>query len=861
MKVARKLSLTTAVVLLLAFVGMFFLVSYNLTRTLTTAFNLQLAGQTQALADVVTAAAEQAQSSTLRSSAQALVDLAGAVQREGRTEGWTSSETLEHYASYVVQTQPGGSGIAYLLDESGTIYAHPDTGIVGVDISATDYVQAVLDSPGGLVTYGVSVTKRVLHSRELPQWDLILCVVSPYDTHRELVQPEDVEPYVLNATVGETGYAYLINFEGDLLAHPTMAGENIIDAADAEGNEFIREMIENRDGSTVYPWPDPETGRLRERVVHYRRIPNFDWIMAVGMDRSEQLAPVRQVEAVLGVVQAGALVLLIVLIRFATRVVVRPIGLMVDASERLANSDLRIDVHARSRDEFGRLADHFNRAVGSIRNLILEVQQTSLENEQAGGSVASRLDDTLSAAIRISESAETAATEVTRLVDHVQTASTAVEQIDASVVSLGQRMEDQSSAVSQTTAAMEQMSAAIASVARIAEEKTAASRELVAVTEQGDEQVSTAVATMESLGRAVSSMLELTAVIDAVAEQTSLLAMNAAIEAAHAGEAGQGFAVVAEEIRKLSTSTTESSQEISATLKTFAERIGEAVDATNSTGTLFDRITDVVQTVTAAFEEIRASTDELHAGTGQTIAAAQSLMTITSEVQSSVAEMTVGSSEVRDMLLQVRESSDSVRGLVDSSRSAGADVNLSAYTMALSTDASFSGLLRLLEQLGSFTVTAESADLQRRAAERIRLSRMALSHSALVGKARGLLDGTVAEESAAGECDLGVWLAGPAREEIGDDDIVRELERTHTAAHEAYDRAVGSPAASESTDGDFEALVESSKKLVRLLSTVGTTLGRRSEVDETPVEQSEEERSDATGVALRQSDDGTQQPA
>jgi methyl-accepting chemotaxis protein len=230
-----------------------------------------------------------------------------------------------------------------------------------------------------------------------------------------------------------------------------------------------------------------------------------------------------------------------------------------------------------------------------------------------------------------------------------------VDQILATVANLARRIDEQASAVAQSSAAIEEMAAAIDSVARIADRRQAAADELQRITRDGGEKVSAANQNISEISANVDDMLQMIDLINDIASRTNLLSMNAAIEAAHAGDAGRGFSVVADEIRKLAESTSENAKQVSGNLKAIVDKISSALTASMESGRAFETISSEVSEVVSAFAEITSSTAELARGSQEILSSSQSLLQITEQIRGSAGEMKVGARAISDDLVGVNE--------------------------------------------------------------------------------------------------------------------------------------------------------------------------------------------------------------
>ena len=286
--------------------------------------------------------------------------------------------------------------------------------------------------------------------------------------------------------------------------------------------------------------------------------------------------------------------------------------------------------------------------LASIKEMINSSLGTSEE-------ISNQVEGTLVFTNQMSEELATMRNQLYSLDGRINEASSAAEQIDATIKSVSGQISNQSSSVTQTSAAIEEMNSSIQSVARITEDRRQAGEELAQITGKGGEKVSQTNDIIQEIGVSIQDMMDMITVINKVAAQTNLLAMNAAIEAAHAGDAGRGFAVVAEEIRNLSTSTSESAKKISGRLKEIVDRIQQATEISAETGQTFDEVNREVNNFVQAFSEIASSAGELSTGSEEMLHAVSTLQNVTQEIQSGSDEMTSGVSDISENLQSLRD--------------------------------------------------------------------------------------------------------------------------------------------------------------------------------------------------------------
>lgn len=188
----------------------------------------------------------------------------------------------------------------------------------------------------------------------------------------------------------------------------------------------------------------------------------------------------------------------------------------------------------------------------------------------------------------------------------------------------------------ESSSSITEMTASIESITTVATRNRANVEALAASIVTGQERASESGRSIDLISEGSNSLLEMIEVITSISEQTNILSMNAAIEAAHAGDTGRGFAVVAEEIRHLAEATAENSRTIAEGLSKFMGDVKRAEEANVQIDTAFREISDGIGKTRAAFEEILSGMTELQSGTREINKASTEVVSSSNDIRSSV---------------------------------------------------------------------------------------------------------------------------------------------------------------------------------------------------------------------------------
>ncbi|NCN06169.1 MAG: HAMP domain-containing protein [Spirochaetales bacterium] len=522
------------------------------------------------------------------------------------------------------------------------------------------------------------------------------------------IATEEIQTELSKAKLFDTGFGRLLSSEGTVVVHASPAR---INQTAPEWNddraENLRAVILQGDIFT-----DEYISLVNNQItlksfvpLRVGNSPDY-WFFSTVVDPAEVYRSTYQVITLMVGFMLGSLIAIILSIYWLTTLLLRPLDNVRRGLENIAKGegDLTQALEISSRDEVGELATHFNSFVANLNTIIRSTREAILILDEAGVGLASSMETTGSSLTQIQRSL----TKVQKVAEgqnmSVNSVSSTVEQITGNIGSLDTLIQRQGSSLAESSSAIEEMVANIQSVTKNLESNRTSFLELNSVSEKGYTQLLGVTTTIGSIARQSEGLEEANTIINAIASQTNLLAMNAAIEAAHAGDAGKGFAVVADEIRKLAENAAEQSQTIGTTLNSLKESIDSVVRDSRESSSSFEAIRKSVQQVLQLQHAIRTAMEEQKTGSVMVLAAIEELNRITREVSDGSREMSEGSRSILEEIQQLVEMSQNLSQGVGEMTEESRRINDTMSGAQRLTKQNEEGILQVKEQTGRFKV-------------------------------------------------------------------------------------------------------------------------------------------------------------
>lgn len=526
-------------------------------------------------------------------------------------EPYTYSETEQYFGPYVYKSE---DGVTYTEDYEKADYDFPTTAWYekGKNAEVAGWTDPYYDKASDITMVTTSV----------PFYDDSDQFAGVISSDIDLTS---IQQLVSNLDMSEGGFAFLLDGQGNYLTHPNQ--DKVMNAT-VQSEENLggkgQTIMEEKEGSVLI-----NQGGTSEEIF-YTTIPKTGWKLGISMPTSQLYAASTQLLTNLLMIVGAVIALMFIVIFLLSRKITRPIENLAMQTQKVAEGNLHVQAYTKRNDEIGKLTNHFNYMVESMRDFIKKAKESSNTVTKSAESFSAVSEET--------------------------TASS--EEINKTMAEIAASSSDSAQEIETTKQQMESLSSRIENLTKSSHEMEEKSKDAIEASETGLSQMNEledsskesaqTVDNVEDLIQNLASQIhKINDVIDSIndfSEQTNLLSLNASIEAARAGEHGKGFAVVAEEVRKLADQSSQSTAEVQKIIEQILQSSSEAVEGMSATKEISNRQRDVVSRTIEVFHQIGSN-----------------VKSIDESIQHNVQEVTSMNEDKKEMMNAIERISGSVQ--------------------------------------------------------------------------------------------------------------------------------------------------------------------------------------------------------
>ena len=446
-------------------------------------------------------------------------------------------------------------------------------------------------------------------------------------------------------------YFFVLDVQGHFAIHPErpdLIDVNSMDLKSADGKYIVREMIERAEkdsqGFITYQWEKPgQKGVVGEKLTYFKLIRKWGWIVGTGIYNDDIKDIALEKEALFLKKLNKDLIIFIEIILFfslcfillsifTTRRLLSPMKQVADFARQIGRGNFSATLEYKSNDEIGAMAESMRKGGKDLGKLIGKLVQSSGTIAESSSRLQSIAYDLKDASKEMENNSDNAANETRSISSRMANILSAAGKINTRLSSIAEFTEKVSDNTNDVGSKIDFVSESTTAAACAIEQMYASFNETArnssigaGVTENAAKQAREASVIMNQLGESAKEIGEIIGIIQTLASQTHLLSLNAAIEAAGAGDAGKGFFVVAHEVKELANQSEQSANVIRSKIRGMQAHAKESIEVIQSIVKVIEEINQIMFAIAASVEEQTTVTNDISSSLSATAENAKDL--------------------------------------------------------------------------------------------------------------------------------------------------------------------------------------------------------------------------------------------